>query len=53
MLTVTEVPDVHPGPGQVRIVARATSVNPVDWKRRSGVSAARMPPASWKRWRKE
>lgn len=43
VLTVTEVPDVHAGPGQVRIAARATSVNPVDWKRRSGVLAAMMP----------
>lgn len=31
------------GPGEVRVRVRATSVNPVDWKIRSGAARARMP----------
>ncbi|MCG8970274.1 NADP-dependent oxidoreductase [Streptomyces sp. CL12-4] len=37
----TDVPD--PGPGQVRIRVRATGVNPLDLKLRSGAMAAFMP----------
>jgi NADPH:quinone reductase-like Zn-dependent oxidoreductase len=36
VLAVGEAPDPHAGPGQVRIVVRASSVNPVDYKVRSG-----------------
>jgi NADPH:quinone reductase-like Zn-dependent oxidoreductase len=32
VLSVTEVEEQHPGPGQVRIAVRAAGVNPVDWK---------------------
>lgn len=49
VLTVADVPEVHAGAGQVRIAARAASVNPLDWKVRSGAMAAIMPvefPAS-------
>ncbi|MBU6535389.1 NADP-dependent oxidoreductase [Streptomyces sp. NPDC057245] len=35
-LVVEQVPDPHPGPGEVRIRVAAASVNPVDWKVRSG-----------------
>ncbi|MFG1694164.1 NADP-dependent oxidoreductase [Nonomuraea sp. NPDC049309] len=35
-LVVEKVPDPHPGPGEVRVRATAASVNPVDWKVRSG-----------------
>lgn len=31
------------GPGEVRVRVRATSVNPVDWKIRSGAARQRMP----------
>ncbi|HEX3985453.1 MAG TPA: NADP-dependent oxidoreductase [Acidobacteriaceae bacterium] len=31
------------GPGEVRVRVRATSINPVDWKIRSGSARARMP----------
>jgi NADPH:quinone reductase-like Zn-dependent oxidoreductase len=34
------MPEPEPGPGQVRIRVRAAAVNPVDWKIRSGASAA-------------
>jgi len=36
VLTLGQAPDVHPGPGKVRIVVRASSVNPIDWKLRAG-----------------
>lgn len=39
VLEVAEAPDVHPGPGQVRIEVRASAVNPLDWKIRSGFMA--------------
>ncbi len=31
------------GPGEVRVRVRATSINPIDWKLRSGAARARMP----------
>lgn len=43
VLHVAEVPDVHPGPGQVRIRVRAAGVNPVDWKIRNGSSRRAIP----------
>lgn len=36
VLHLREVPDLHPGPGQVRVALRAASVIPLDWKLRSG-----------------
>ncbi|MEU0910441.1 NADP-dependent oxidoreductase [Streptomyces althioticus] len=36
VLTVEEAPDPVPGPGEIRIRVAAASVNPVDWKVRSG-----------------
>lgn len=36
VLSWTDAPDPHPGPGQVRIAVKAASVNPVDWKTFSG-----------------
>lgn len=38
-----EVPDPKPGPGEVRVTLAATSVNPIDYKLRSGAARARMP----------
>ena len=35
-LHLVDVPDPHPGPGQVRVALRAASVIPLDWKLRSG-----------------
>lgn len=36
-LEVTDVPRPVPGPGQVLVRVAASSVNPIDWKRASGV----------------
>ncbi|MDX6351570.1 MAG: hypothetical protein QOF84_6360 [Streptomyces sp.] len=36
VLQVTEVPEPHAGPGQVRIAVRTAGVNPLDWKIRAG-----------------
>lgn len=42
-LELRDVPDVKPGPGEVRIRTAATSVNPIDWKIRSGAAKQMMP----------
>jgi len=39
-----ELPAPKPGPGEVRIKVAATSVNPVDYKIRSGAAQALCPP---------
>lgn len=36
VLHLSDVPDFHPGPGQIRVALRAASVVPLDWKLRSG-----------------
>jgi NADPH:quinone reductase-like Zn-dependent oxidoreductase len=36
VLSVRETPEPHAGPGQVRLAMRAASINPIDWKLRSG-----------------
>jgi NADPH:quinone reductase-like Zn-dependent oxidoreductase len=41
VLHVAEVEEPHAGPGQIRIAVRAASVNPIDWKVRSGMLAER------------
>src|SRR4051812_12433489 len=43
VLRITDVEDPHPGPGQVRVAVRATGVNPIDWKVRSGAMRDAMP----------
>ncbi len=42
-LKLEEVPDPVPGPGEVLVRTAATSVNPVDYKIRSGAAQARFP----------
>jgi NADPH:quinone reductase-like Zn-dependent oxidoreductase len=37
VLEIVELPDPHPGPGQVRIVVHASGVSGTDWKLRAGV----------------
>src|SRR5690349_1231664 len=39
VLEIVDVPDLHPGPGEVRIAVRAAAVNPFDWKVRRGYMA--------------
>jgi NADPH:quinone reductase-like Zn-dependent oxidoreductase len=43
VITVAEVPEPHAGPGQIRVKVKAASVNPVDWKTRSGMYAGGKP----------
>src|SRR4051794_7187289 len=45
VLQVGDVPEPHPGPGQVRIAVRAAGVNPIDWKLRAGAMREMMPLA--------
>jgi NADPH:quinone reductase-like Zn-dependent oxidoreductase len=45
VLRWADAPDVHAGPGQVRIAVRAASVNPIDWKVFSGAMAGGTPLA--------
>jgi NADPH:quinone reductase-like Zn-dependent oxidoreductase len=42
-LELREVPDPKPGAGEVVVKIAATSVNPIDYKLRSGSARARMP----------
>jgi NADPH:quinone reductase-like Zn-dependent oxidoreductase len=37
VLEIVELPDPHPGPGQVRIAVRAAGISGTDWKLRAGV----------------
>jgi NADPH:quinone reductase-like Zn-dependent oxidoreductase len=43
VLEIVDLPDPHPGPGQVRIVVRAAGVNPSDWKKRRGLMDEGLP----------
>lgn len=43
VLEVADAPEPHPGPGEIRIQVRASSVNPLDWKLRSGLMAGGQP----------
>ena len=43
LLQVREVPEPKPGPGEIEIRVAAASLNPVDWKQRSGAAKGRMP----------
>src|SRR5919201_1287852 len=45
VLQWAEAPEPHAGPGQIRIAVRAASVNPIDWKRFSGVMSGGEPMA--------
>jgi len=36
ILVIEQAPDPHPGPGEIRVRVAAASVNPIDWKLRSG-----------------
>jgi NADPH:quinone reductase-like Zn-dependent oxidoreductase len=43
VLEIVDLPDPHPGPGQVRITVRAAGVNPSDWKKRAGLMDEDLP----------
>jgi NADPH:quinone reductase-like Zn-dependent oxidoreductase len=40
VLRITDVPEPHAGPGEIRIRVKAASINPIDWKTRSGAYAS-------------
>ena len=42
-LKYEDFPDPKPGPGEVLVAVRATSMNPIDWKMRSGAAKAMFP----------
>jgi NADPH:quinone reductase-like Zn-dependent oxidoreductase len=43
VLELVDLPDPHPGPGQIRVAVRAAAVNPIDWKVRSGMMGGEVP----------
>ena len=43
VLEIVDLPDPHPGPGQVRIAVRAAGINPSDWKKRTGLMDSELP----------
>ena len=43
VLEIVDLPDPHPGPGQIRIAVRAAGVNPSDWKKRAGLMDPELP----------
>lgn len=46
VLRLSEVPEPHAGPGQVRIVVRTAAVNPADTKFRAGLMGGALPAVS-------
>lgn len=46
VLEWADAPETHAGPGQIRIVVRAASVNPIDWKTFAGYLSGGQPLAS-------
>jgi NADPH:quinone reductase-like Zn-dependent oxidoreductase len=43
VLQIVDLPDPHPGPGQIRIAVRAAGVNASDWKKRAGQMDPELP----------
>jgi len=43
VLHVADAPEPHAGPGQIRVLVRALSVNPFDWKLRAGFMEGMVP----------
>jgi len=43
LLQVRDVPEPKPGPGEIQLRVASASLNPVDWKQRSGAAKSRMP----------
>jgi NADPH:quinone reductase-like Zn-dependent oxidoreductase len=43
VLELADLPDPHPGPGQIRVAVRAAAINPVDWKMRQGMMGGELP----------
>src|SRR5256884_8474645 len=43
VLEIVDLPDPHPGPGQVRVAVRAAGISPSDWKKRQGLMDGQLP----------
>ncbi|MBB5912535.1 NADPH:quinone reductase-like Zn-dependent oxidoreductase [Nocardia transvalensis] len=43
VLAIVDLPEPHPGPGEVRIAVRAAGVNASDWKKRQGLMDEELP----------
>ena len=43
VLEIVDIPDPHPGPGEIRVAVRAAGVNPSDWKARKGEMGGDLP----------
>jgi NADPH:quinone reductase-like Zn-dependent oxidoreductase len=43
VLEIADLPDPHPGPGEVRIAVRAAGVSLSDWKKRQGLMDPELP----------
>jgi NADPH:quinone reductase-like Zn-dependent oxidoreductase len=43
VLEIVDLPDPHPGPGEVRVAVRAAGINPSDWKKRQGLMDEELP----------
>jgi NADPH:quinone reductase-like Zn-dependent oxidoreductase len=43
VLTLATLPDPSPGPGEIAVRVAAASINPIDWKQRSGAAQAWIP----------
>ncbi|CCH76182.1 Alcohol dehydrogenase GroES domain protein [Nostocoides japonicum T1-X7] len=43
VLEIVELPDPHPGPGEVRVAVGAAGVNASDWKKRQGLMDQELP----------
>jgi NADPH:quinone reductase-like Zn-dependent oxidoreductase len=43
VLEIADLPDPHPGPGEIRIAVRAAGVNPSDAKKREGLMDPELP----------
>lgn len=43
VLEIADVPEPHPGRGEIRIAVRAAGINPIDWKVRQGLMGGDLP----------
>lgn len=43
VLEIVDLPDPHPGPGELRIKVRAAGINASDWKKRQGLMDQELP----------
>ena len=43
VLEIVDLPDPHPGPGEVRIAVRGAGINASDWKKRQGLMDQELP----------